>query len=244
MKKVMALVMAAVLTMGMGVSCANQGTSTAAGTSQGQAVQGVKDMAGTELDKIMEDKKMKEDYTVIDVRSKEEYDAGHVKWAVNMNVDELAGKLANIEDLKDKNVVTICNTGKKSAKAAKILADAGFKKVFNAQGVKDFKYTTMTKVANVRGAQFAELAKAGTSTIVDSRDLKDYEAGHLQGAISVLVNEADTKMSQIPKDKPVLVYCYSGNKSMEVAEKLAQAGYHVTNALDGTKEYNAYELVK
>lgn len=239
-KRIAALFVAGVLTLGFGSACGSQ-----QGTGASQTKDGYSEMAGADLDKIMEDNKAKEDYTVIDVRDKEEYDAGHVKWAMNIKVDELEANLSKIEDLKEKNVVTICNTGKKSAKAAKLLVDKGFKKVSNAAGVKDHKYTTMTKVANLRGPQVQEIAKAGTHTIIDARESKDYEAGHLKGAIHVMVDDVEAKLSEIPKDKPVLVYCYSGNKSMNVAQKLSDAGYaDVSNALDGTKEYTSFELEK
>lgn len=44
-------------------------------------------------------------------------------------------------------------------------------------------------------------------------------------------------LADIPKDKPVYTYCYSGNKSIEVAKILKAEGYEVYNSNDGTKEY-------
>ncbi len=238
MKKITSLLMAAMLVIGISGCTTNTGAAASGGAA------GFKEMTGETLDKIMEDNKEKEKYLVIDVRSPEEYNAGHVKFAVNMNVDELEANLSKIEDLKDKAVVTICNTGKKSAKAAELLVKNGFKDVSNAKGVKDFTYKTITKVKNVRGAEFQEIINAGTHTVIDSRDLKDFEAGHLKGAISILPDQIDAKMNEIPKDKPVASYCYSGNKAMVIAQKLVDAGYtDVVCALDGAKEFK-YELVK
>lgn len=204
----------------------------------------VKEMKGDELNKIMEDKKEKEKYLVIDVRSQEEYDKGHVKYAINMPIDQFESMIKNIEDQKDKNVVTICNTGKKSAKAADMLVKKGFMNVYNAQGVKDFKYKTMTMVTNVRGAEMQKIANEGKYTIIDARKAEDFKMGHLKGAMNIEVENIDAKMSSIAKDKPVAVYCYSGNKSMAIAQKLSDAGYKATSSLDGTKEYTQFELVK
>ena len=72
------------------------------------------EMKGEQLDKIEEDNKKKEDYLVIDVRSEEEYKEGHVKHAINIPLDDADKRISEINDYKDKNVVTICNTGKKS----------------------------------------------------------------------------------------------------------------------------------
>ena len=202
----------------------------------------VGEMKGEELDKIMEDNKAKENVTVIDVRSPEEYNEGHVKYAINMPLDTFEQDLSKIEDLKDAEVITICNSGKKSGEAAKILVDNGFKNVKNAEGVKKFDYTTMTRVTNVRGAEFVELAKSGKYTIIDARDAKDFEKSHVDGAINVLVDEFDAKYSELPTDKPFLTYCYSGNRSWEIASKLTEKGHEATNSLDGTKEFDGFEL--
>lgn len=229
-------------------ACGNTATQEQTQTEQTQSATetaAVKEMTGEELDKIVEDNKAKENYLVIDVRSKEEYDAGHVKHAININVDELKDNLSRIEAYKDKDVVTVCNTGKKSKTAADELVAAGFTNVHNAEGVKDFNYTTMTKVASVLAPEIQKAADEGNATIIDARDAKDYEAGHLKGAVNITPDTIDEKISEVPKDKPVYTYCYSGNKSYEVANKLSEAGYeNVNNSLDGTKEYTEFVLEK
>ncbi len=203
-----------------------------------------KTMAGEELDKIQEDNKLKEKYLVIDVRDAEEYEQGHVKHAINIPVDELENRLAEIENYKDRDIVTICNTGKKSAKGQEILLNNGFNSVFNADGVKEYEYTTITKVKSVLAEEFKKLVEEGNATVIDFREEKDYNQGHLKDAINSTPDDILDKLDQIPKDKPVLTYCYSGNKSFVGADKLVNEGYDVTNAIDGTKEYDGYELVK
>lgn len=201
-------------------------------------------ISGSDLNKIEEDNKAKENYLVIDVRSPEEYNAGHVKHAINMPLDKLESRLSEIDSYKQKNIVTVCNTGKKSGKAQELLQKKGFEHVQNAAGVKDFAYTTMTKAKSVLGPQFAQLVNQGNATIIDFRDEKDYQQGHMKGALHATPDTVLTMLDQIPKDKPVLTYCYSGNRSFAGAHKLAEQGYDVTNAIDGTKEYAHYELVK
>ena len=44
-------------------------------------------------------------------------------------------------------------------------------------------------------------------------------------------------IDEIPKDKPVYVYCREGSFSEEVADILADRGYEVFNLKDGYKEY-------
>lgn len=206
----------------------------------------VASMSGEDLNKIMEDNNEKEKYLVIDVRSADEYNAGHVKHAINIPVDELEGRLSEINGWKDKPVVTICNTGKKSAKAADILVKAGFTKVYNAAGVKEFNYTTMTKVTSLLAEETKALLASGKPLyIIDARDAKDYEQGHIAGAVNALKDTIDTVMAEhpIPEGAEVLAYCYVGTRSYDVADKLEKMGYKAFNALDGTTETD-YTLVK
>ena len=204
----------------------------------------ITDMKGAELDTIMNDKAEKEQYLVIDVREKHEYEAGHVRYAINIRLNAIENKLSDIADFKDKNIIVICRSGRRSMAAAKILQKNGFKKLFNADGVGSYSYKSLTKVTNVRGKQMQELVNTGNYSVVDAREPADYTVSHLKGAISGNADTIAELLPQLPKGKPVLTYCYSGNRSFAVAEKLADAGYTVINSLDGTNEYSAFELVK
>lgn len=69
--------------------------------------------------------------TLIDVRGPDEFDGplGHIAKAKNLPVDELAMRLMEIEALKDGSVIVVCRTDKRSAKAAALLRDEGFRDV-------------------------------------------------------------------------------------------------------------------
>lgn len=72
---------------------------------------------------------------IIDVRSKEEYDAGHLK-LTDDQMDILKGDFQeNIKSLdKDKTYYLYCRSGNRSGKAAQILSEEGFENVFNVGG--------------------------------------------------------------------------------------------------------------
>ena len=213
-------------------------------TEQSSQKAEIKQMKGAELEAIEQDKKKKETVLVVDVRDKKEYDEGHVKFAINMPIDTFEQEVSKLDAFKDKAVITVCNSGKKSQKAAEILVDKGFKDVTNAEGVKKFDYK-LVKWASILPADMEKKAvEDSNNVIVDVRAKKDYDKGHLKNAISMPLEEADARLSEIPQDKPVYTYCYSGNKSSELAQKLIDRGNkEVFNSLDGTKEHD-YELVK
>ncbi|MBR3377116.1 MAG: rhodanese-like domain-containing protein [Mogibacterium sp.] len=63
--------------------------------------------------------------------------------------------------------------------------------------------------------------------IVDVRRPDEFAEGHIEGAINVPNEEiADEMPEKLPdKDQLLLVYCRTGRRSKEAAEKLAKIGY-------------------
>lgn len=69
--------------------------------------------------------------TVLDVRGPDEFNGplGHIRGASNLPVGELPGRLTQINALKDKPVILVCRTEKRSASAATVLREGGFRDV-------------------------------------------------------------------------------------------------------------------
>lgn len=68
----------------------------------------------------------------IDVRTPEEFTAGHARSAVNIPLDVLSEKLSTLS--KDKPIYVICQTGNRSKKASIVLENNGFTNIFNIKG--------------------------------------------------------------------------------------------------------------
>jgi phage shock protein E len=69
---------------------------------------------------------------IIDVRTKGEYQGGHIRNSVNIPLNNLQNSLSKIS--KDKPVITCCASGMRSASAKSILKSAGFTNVHNGGG--------------------------------------------------------------------------------------------------------------
>lgn len=78
--------------------------------------------------------KIRQGALVLDVRTPAEFQDGHYKGATNIPLQVLASRLGEL-GAKDKAVVVYCRSGNRSAQAARILKDAGFKDVTNAGGL-------------------------------------------------------------------------------------------------------------
>lgn len=72
---------------------------------------------------------------LIDVRTTEEYEAGHIDHAVNYNIINGDTFLIQIQKLdKNQPVYLYCKMGGRSSRAAKLLKEQGFKKIFDYAG--------------------------------------------------------------------------------------------------------------
>ena len=77
--------------------------------------------------------------------------------------------------------------------------------------------------------EFGEFIKDTSVTLVDVRTPAEHAEGYIPGTdfnIDVL-EDSYTKIATetLPKDKPVALYCRSGNRSKQASKKLAALGY-------------------
>ena len=71
---------------------------------------------------------------LLDVRTPEEFAAGHIPGAVNIPHDQLPNRLAELAGAKDKEVVVYCRSGRRSAIAQEALTKEGFESVKHLDG--------------------------------------------------------------------------------------------------------------
>jgi NADPH-dependent 2,4-dienoyl-CoA reductase/sulfur reductase-like enzyme/peroxiredoxin family protein/rhodanese-related sulfurtransferase/TusA-related sulfurtransferase len=77
------------------------------------------------------------------------------------------------------------------------------------------------------------------SILIDSRTKEEYEFGHIEGALNIPVDELRGRLSEIPKDKKIVVYCAVGLRGYLSARILMQHGYEeVYNLSGGYKTYS------
>ncbi len=76
---------------------------------------------------------------VIDVRSKEEWDSGHVGQAIHIPHTEIAERISEVSDNKDAKIVVYCAVGGRAGKAKTTLEKLGYTNVENGGGYDDVK---------------------------------------------------------------------------------------------------------
>jgi rhodanese-related sulfurtransferase len=79
----------------------------------------------------------------------------------------------------------------------------------------------MPEVSAVTAKQLIE----GGSQLIDVRTEVEFEAGHIPAARHVVLAEIQGEVASLDKDKPVILYCRSGNRSGPAAEAFAASGW-------------------
>ncbi len=78
-----------------------------------------------------------------------------------------------------------------------------------------------------------DVKKMNNTLLLDAREREEYDVSHLPNAVFIgYKNFEKNTLADIPKDKPIVVYCSIGYRSEKIGEKLQKMGY--------TKVYNLY----
>ncbi len=77
----------------------------------------------------------------------------------------------------------------------------------------------------------------GVIPLVDVREVHEYLAGHVPGAILLPMSEIVERVDEVPDDGTVYVICEMGGRSQKVVRWLRQQGVDAYNVLGGTKAW-------
>lgn len=69
--------------------------------------------------------------------------------------------------------------------------------------------------------------------VIDARDKAQFDKEHIAGAVNIEWRRVLAERRQIPKDKPVLLYCNTGTLSAQAGFALRVAGYENVRILQG-----------
>lgn len=86
-----------------------------------------------------------ESYVILDVRTKGEYDSGHIEGAILIPDYEVGTKAESVLSDKDELILVYCRSGNRSKNAASELAALGYTNVKEFGGIIGWKYGTVTE---------------------------------------------------------------------------------------------------
>jgi rhodanese-related sulfurtransferase len=91
----------------------------------------------------------------------------------------------------------------------------------------------------IKQVSVKELDAMKGMTLLDIRTAKEYRQGHIPGSVHVLLEEVGGKAKKLRKDKDMVVYCQSGNRSIWAIKRLMGMGF--TNLYNLKGGYNAWK---
>jgi adenylyltransferase/sulfurtransferase len=101
----------------------------------------------------------------------------------------------------------------------------------------------MEAVPSITAARLEEMRKEGeTFQLIDVREPNEYAKEHLDGLLIPLATLPD-QLDLIAKDRPVVVHCQSGKRSLEASRLLLENGfgevYNLTGGMNGWKRWKS-----
>ena len=84
--------------------------------------------------------------------------------------------------------------------------------------------------------EYKKAISKGKMQLVDVRTRGEFMAGHIKGASNIDFFQGsafETAFSRLKKDKPLYIYCQSGNRSQKAARKLVDMGFKEVYDLRG-----------
>lgn len=88
---------------------------------------------------------------------------------------------------------------------------------------------------------FYEAAPAERPLLVDVRTPKEFASGRIPGAINIPVDELRGRLDELPRDRPINVYCQVGIRGYLATRILLQSGFCAANIAGGYKTYGMYQ---
>lgn len=79
---------------------------------------------------------------------------------------------------------------------------------------------------NLSAAEAIDLLRKQKNVfLLDVRTTEEHRQGHLDGAHLIPIDQLLNRIGELPRNRPILIYCAVGSRSSQVAAYLARAGY-------------------
>ena len=183
---------------------------------------------------------------MLDTREAPDYAKGHIPNSINIGLEsnfaQWVGEM--IPDVKQE--ILLITYPDKEEEAITRLSRVGYDFAigFLEGGFDSWKkakkeYDTVKRITP---EEFEKAYHSESPLVFDVRKKSEYDSEHIIGAINIPLNEINAHLAQFPKDKPFVLHCQGGYRSMIAASILKQRGWDdfvdVIDGFDGIAETN------
>jgi glyoxylase-like metal-dependent hydrolase (beta-lactamase superfamily II)/rhodanese-related sulfurtransferase len=184
---------------------------------------------------------------VLDVRDATEFASAHLTGSINIGLGGQFATWAGTVLSRDKPIVIVADPGREH-EAATRLGRIGFDHVagYLASGMASLtaRPELTTHVERLSAQVAAERARSGDRPlVVDIRTAREREEKRLEGSIGLPLNHLVERVPELPRDRPLLVYCAGGYRSSIAASLLQHHGFtRVSEIAGGITAWEAAKL--
>ncbi len=192
----------------------------------------------------------KEHVLVVDIRTAEEYQSGHLEGSshdvldsatLEKRVNTIQNRLPDV--VSRFNLVLIDDDGSQAKKTAQTMTEMGIQTFYLDGGISNLSENLVSRTQTVIDSE--ELMEKLTSNedlyLLDVREPDELLESKIDGAVNIPLAEIfqTNGMDSIPTDKPVVIICGSGNRATIATYALAQEGIDFQVLEGGMKAWNS-----
>jgi rhodanese-related sulfurtransferase/glyoxylase-like metal-dependent hydrolase (beta-lactamase superfamily II) len=163
---------------------------------------------------------------LLDARDPADFAGAHVAGSINVGLGGSYATWAGTLLEHDRPIVVVVEPGREQ-EAAMRLGRIGFDNVagYLEGGMQalDGRPELMGRVERITAATLAEQrGEAEAPLLVDVRSEHEWREGHIDGSVNLPLGRLPERLSELPRDRPLVVYCSSGYRS-SIAASILQA---------------------
>lgn len=186
---------------------------------------------------------------VLDTRNAADFAKGFIPNSINIGLEgnfaQWVGEM--ISDIKQP-ILLVCNPGKEGEAMIRLsrvgydgtigYLEGGFESWENAG--KDIDSQN-----RITADEFEKIYNTEKQLVIDVRKRTEFQSEHIIDAVNIPLNEINDHLSEIPKDKPFIIHCAGGYRSMIAASILKQRGWdNFTDVIGGFTDLAKKDLPK
>jgi hydroxyacylglutathione hydrolase len=186
---------------------------------------------------------------ILDTREASEFAKGFIPNSINIGIDgsfaQWVGEM--IPDVKQE-ILLVTEPGREEESIIR-LSRVGYDNTLGylQGGISAWKAAgkEVDTIHRITATEFERQYKAGKPVVFDVRKASEYDSEHIIGAINIPLNQINSHLAEIPKEKPFVLYCGGGYRSMIAASILKQRGWEsFSDVLGGFTELKKTDVSK
>jgi len=173
---------------------------------------------------------------VLDTREPGDFAASHLAGSINVGLGGQYATWAGTVLSRERPIVLIADPGREQESAVR-LGRIGFDHVvgYLRDGLRSLESRPdlMTSTERLSAQVASERLATGTPLAVDVRGPRERDLKFVAGSLSVPLNRLVERAQELPKDRPLVVYCAGGYRSSIAASLLQLAGFTDVSEIAG-----------